>query len=156
MRRPHKKINHLQEDRVYNSKVVSQFINYIMLDGKKNTAERIVYGALDILKEKEGITDALAAFNEALKQAGPEMEIKSRRVGGANYQVPMPVKVERQLSLAMRWIIDSARSGKGSSMESRLANELFLASQGEGTAVTKKINTHKMAEANKAFAHFAW
>lgn len=156
MRRPHKKINHLQEDRVYNSKVVSQFINYIMLDGKKNTAEKIVYGAMDILREKDDVTDALAAFNEALKQAGPEIEIKSRRVGGANYQVPVPVKVERQLSLAMRWIIDSARSGKGSAMEVRLANELYLASQGEGTAVTKKINTHKMAEANKAFAHFAW
>ena len=156
MRRPHKKINHIQPDRVYNSKKVSQFINYVMLDGKKTTAERMVYGALEQLKEKEGVTDALAAFEEALRQAGPEMEIRSRRVGGANYQVPVPVKVERQLSLAMRWIIDAARSGKGSGMDTRLANELFLASTGEGTAVTKKINTHKMAEANKAFAHFAW
>jgi len=156
MRRPHKKINHLTEDRVYNSKKISQFINYIMLDGKKNTAEKIVYGALEIIKDREGVKEPLAIFEEALRQAGPELEVKSRRVGGANYQVPVPVKVERQLSLAMRWIIDSARSGKGSAMEERLAAELILASKGEGTAVTKKINTHKMAEANKAFAHFAW
>lgn len=155
MRRPHKKINHLTEDRVYNSKKVSQFINYIMLDGKKITAEKIVYGAMDIIKEKEG-GEPLKIFEEALRQAGPELEVKSRRVGGANYQVPVPVKVERQLSLAMRWIIDSARSGKGSAMQERLAAELILASKGEGTAVTKKINTHKMADANKAFAHFAW
>ena len=155
MRRPHKKINHLTEDRVYNSKKVSQFINYIMLDGKKITAEKIVYGAMDIIKEKEG-GEPLKIFEEALRQAGPELEVKSRRVGGANYQVPVPVKVERQLSLAMRWIIDSARSGKGSAMQERLATELILASKGEGTAVTKKINTHKMADANKAFAHFAW
>jgi len=132
MRRPHKKINHLTEDRVYNSKKVSQFINYIMLDGKKITAEKIVYGAMDIIKEKEG-GEPLKIFEEALR-----------------------VKVERQLSLAMRWIIDSARSGKGSAMQERLAAELILASKGEGTAVTKKINTHKMADANKAFAHFAW
>ncbi len=156
MRRPHKKINNITEDRVYNSKKVSQFINYIMLDGKKNTAEKIVYGAMDIIKDKEGVKEPLAIFEEALRQAGPELEVKSRRVGGANYQVPVPVKVERQLSLAMRWIIDSARSGKGSAMSERLAAELILASKGEGTAVTKKINTHKMAEANKAFAHFAW
>jgi len=156
MRRPHKKINHLTEDRVYNSKKISQFINYIMLDGKKTTAEKIVYGALDIIKDKEGAANPLTVFEEALRQAGPDMEVKSRRVGGANYQVPVPVKVERQLSLAMRWIIDSARSGKGTSMAERLAGELIIASKGEGTAVTKKINTHKMAEANKAFAHFAW
>ena len=156
MRRPHKKINHLTEDRVYSSKKVSQFINYIMLDGKKSISERIVYGALEIIKNTEGIKDPLAVFEEALRQAGPELEVKSRRVGGANYQVPVPVKVERQLSLAMRWIIDSARSGKGTSMETRLAQELLLASKGEGNAVTKKINTHKMADANKAFAHFAW
>ncbi len=156
MRRPHKKINNVTEDRVYNSKKISQFINYIMLDGKKNTAEKIVYGALEIIKDKEGTKEPLMIFEEALRQAGPEMEVKSRRVGGANYQVPVPVKVERQLSLAMRWIIDAARSGKGTSMAERLADELIIASRGEGTAVTKKINTHKMAEANKAFAHFAW
>ena len=155
MRRPHKKINHLSEDRVYGSKKVSQFINYIMLDGKKTVAEKIVYGAFEIIKEREG-TEPLNVFNEALKNAGPEMEIRSRRVGGANYQVPMPVKVDRQVSLAMRWLIDSARSSKGKAMSEIIAEELILASKGEGNAVTKKLNTHKMAEANKAFAHFAW
>lgn len=156
MRKPHKKINHLKGDRLYNNKKVSQFINYIMWDGKKTVAEKIVYGALDIIKEREGVENPMVVFEEALKNAGPEMEVKSRRVGGANYQVPIPVKVERQVSLAMRWIIDAARSGKGKSMQERLADELIIASKNEGTAVTKKINTHKMAEANKAFAHFAW
>ncbi len=156
MRKPHKKINHLVEDRVYGSKKLSQFINYIMWDGKKTIAEKIVYGALDIIAEKEDVKNPIVIFEEAMKNAGPEMEVKSRRVGGANYQVPIPVKVERQTSLAMRWIIDAARNGKGKSMAELLADELIIASKGEGTAVTKKINTHKMAEANKAFAHFAW
>ncbi|MFW0871069.1 MAG: 30S ribosomal protein S7 [Patescibacteria group bacterium] len=156
MRKPHKKINHLSPDRVYNSKKVSQFINYIMWDGKKGVAESIVYGAFDIIKEREGVDNPMVVFEDAMKNAGPEMEVKSRRVGGANYQVPIPVKVERQVSLAMRWIIDAARSGKGKAMKERLADELILASKNEGTAVNKKINTHKMAEANKAFAHFAW
>ena len=130
-------------------------MNYIMLDGKKSVAEKIVYGAFEIIKEKEG-GDPLAVFEQALKNAGPEMEIRSRRVGGANYQVPMPVKVDRQVSLAMRWLIDSARGSKGSAMSQRIANELMLAAKNEGDAVNKKLNTHKMAEANKAFAHFAW
>ena len=156
MRKPHKKINHLTEDRVYKNKKVSQFINYIMWDGKKTVAEKIVYGAFDIIKEREDVQNPMVVFEEALKNAGPEMEVKSRRVGGANYQVPIPVKVERQTFLAMRWIIDAARSGKGKSMAERLADELIISSKNEGTAVTKKINTHKMAEANKAFAHFAW
>ena len=156
MRKPHKKINHLQGDRVYNSVKITQFINYIMWDGKKTVAEKIVYGALDIIKEKEGVDNPVVVFEEALKNAGPEMEVKSRRVGGANYQVPVPVKVERQVSLAMRWIIDAARKGKGRAVSELLADELILASKNEGTSVTKKINTHKMAEANKAFAHFAW
>lgn len=156
MRKPHKKINHLQGDRIYGSTKVTQFINYVMWDGKKTIAEKIVYGALDIIKEREGVENPMVVFEEALKNAGPEMEVKSRRVGGANYQVPIPVKVERQVSLAMRWILDAARSGKGKSMAERLADELITASKNEGSAVTKKINTHKMAEANKAFAHFAW
>lgn len=156
MRKPHKKINHLQGDRIYGSKKVTQFINYVMWDGKKTIAEKIVYGALDIIKEREGVENPMVVFEEALKNAGPEMEVKSRRVGGANYQVPIPVKVERQTSLAMRWILDAARGSKGKSMAERLADELITASKNEGSAVTKKINTHKMAEANKAFAHFAW
>ena len=156
MRKPHKKINHLVEDRQYQNKKVSQFINYIMWDGKKTVAEKIVYGAFDLIKEREGVENPLVVFEAALKHAGPEMEVKSRRVGGANYQVPVPVKVERQVSLAMRWIIAAARAGQGKSMTELLADELIVASHNEGTAVTKKINTHKMAEANKAFAHFAW
>ena len=156
MRKPHKKINNLNPDRLYNSTKVSQFINYVMWDGKKSVAESIVYGALDIIKEREGVNNPMVVFEEALKNAGPEMEVKSRRVGGANYQVPVPVKVERQVSLAMRWILDAARSSKGKAMKERLADELILASKNEGAAITKKINTHKMAEANKAFAYFAW
>ena len=156
MRKPHKKINHIKPDRIHNSTKVSQFINYIMWDGKKSVAESIVYGAFDIIKEREEVDNPIVIFEDALKNAGPEMEVKSRRVGGANYQVPIPVKVERQVSLAMRWILDSARSGKGKPMKERLADELILAAKNEGAAVNKKINTHKMAEANKAFAHFAW
>ena len=156
MRKPHKKITTLVEDRVYNSKKITQFVNYIMLDGKKTMAEKIVYGALDIIKEKERVKDPMVIFEAALKNAGPEMEVKSRRVGGANYQVPLPVKQERQTSLAMRWIIDSVRSGKGRATKEILADELITASKNEGPAVTKKENTHKMADANKAFAHFAW
>ena len=156
MRKPHKKINSLTGDRIYNSKKVSQFINYIMWDGKKTVAEQIVYGAFDIIKEAEEGTNPLTVFEEALANAGPALEVKSRRVGGANYQVPIPVKVERQVSLAMRWIIDTARGGKGKAMAARLADELILAAKNEGAAVAKKQNTHKMAEANKAFAHFAW
>lgn len=156
MRKPHKKITNIGPDRVYQSKKVSQFINYIMWDGKKTIAEKIVYGALDVIKEREDVQNPIVVFEEALKNAGPEMEVKSRRVGGANYQVPVPVKVERQVSLAMRWIIDAARGGKGKPIAELLADELIIASKNEGAAVTKKINTHKMAEANKAFAHFAW
>lgn len=156
MRRPHKKINNVKEDRIYGSKKLSQFVNYIMLDGKKTVAERIVYDALEYIKEKEGVANPLVVFEEALKNAGPEIEVRSRRVGGANYQVPVPVKIERQRSLAMRWIIEAAKGGKGAPMSERLAKELITASKNEGSAVSKKLNTHKMAEANKAFAHFAW
>ena len=156
MRKPHKKINNVQPDRLYNNKKVSQFINYIMWDGKKTTAEKIVYDAFELLKAEEGVTNPVTVFEEALTNAGPSVEVKSRRVGGANYQVPIPVKIERQVSLAMRWIIDAARNSKGKAMSKRLADELLIASKNEGTAVAKKQNTHKMAEANKAFAHFAW
>lgn len=156
MRKPHKKLNQLIPDRIYQSKKISQFINYIMWDGKKTVAEKIVYGALDIIKEREGVANPVVIFEEAMKNAGPEMEVKSRRVGGANYQVPIPVNNERQIALAMRWMIDAARKSSGKSMAERLADELITASKNEGTAVNKKINTHKMADANKAFAHFAW
>jgi len=127
-----------------------------MLDGKKETARKIVYGALDIIKEKMKDKEPLEVFELALKNAGPSTEVRSRRVGGANYQVPVPVRPERQEALAMRWIIAGARSKKGKEMKEFLAEELMQAAQGEGEAVKKKENVLKMAEANKAFAHFAW
>lgn len=155
MRRPHKKIDRIVSDLNYDSKKLSKFVNYLMLDGKKSISLKIVYGALDIIKEK-GEKNPLEVFETALKNVGPEMEVKSRRVGGANYQVPIPVSAERQLALSMRWIINFARSGKGKTMAELLADLLIESAKGEGPAVKKKEDTHKMAEANKAFAHFAW
>ena len=126
-----------------------------MLDGKKTVAENIVYGAFDIIEEKTK-QKPLEVFELALKNVGPLTEVRSRRVGGANYQVPREVRPERRVALAMRWILDVSRKGKGAPMKKRLADELLLASKNEGEAVKKRENTHKMAEANKAFAHFAW
>ena len=154
MRRPHKTTERIVPDLKHNSKKVSKFVNYIMLDGKKSVALKIVYDAFDIIEEK-GEGKAIEVFETALKNVGPEMEVKSRRVGGANYQVPIPVSAERQLALAMRWIINFARDGKGQSMSKKLANILIESAKGEGPAVKKKEDTHKMAEANKAFAYFA-
>jgi len=156
MRRKVKNRNEVNPDMMYNSVKVEKFINYVMIGGKKNTARKVVYGSFDVIKEKTGNKNPLEAFDSALKNAGPTMEVRSRRVGGANYQVPREVRPERRLALAMRWILASAKSKKGSPMHKRLADELIAASQGEGEAVKKKENTHKMAEANKAFAHFAW
>lgn len=141
---------------VYNSTKVEKFVNYVMERGKKNAARKIVYGAFDALKEKTGNSNPLEVFDLALKNAGPTVEVRSRRVGGANYQVPREVRQERRLALAMRWILAAAKSKKGSPMYKRLADELVAASNGEGEAIKKKENTHKMAEANKAFAHFTW
>jgi len=140
----------------YSSPRVEKFINCIMWDGKKETARKIVYGAFDIIKEKTGNNEPLEVFELALKNAGPLTEVRSRRVGGANYQVPREVRPERRLALAIRWIIEASRSKKGAPMMERLAAEIIAASNNEGSAVTKRDNTHKMAEANKAFAHFAW
>ena len=156
MRRPVKNRNIPGTDRVYNSAKVGKFINYIMMRGKKNAARDVVYGAFDLVKEKTNSENPLDVFEEALKNVGPLMEVRSRRVGGANYQVPREVRAERRLSLAMRWIVESARSKKGVPMHKRLADELIAASKNEGESVKKRENTHKMAEANKAFAHFAW
>jgi small subunit ribosomal protein S7 len=156
MRRPIKKKNKVVGDVVYGSEKVEKFINHIMLDGKKETARKVVYGAFDKIKEQAKVENPLEVFDMALKNAAPMMEVRSRRVGGANYQVPVEVRPERRTYLSMTWIIDAARSGKGSAMEKRLADELILASKGEGSAVKKKEDTHRMAEANKAFAHFAW
>ncbi len=156
MRRPVKNRKAPQAESVYGSIKLSRFINYVMLDGKKETARKIVYGALDVIKAKESDREPLEVFEAALKNAGPVTEVRSRRVGGANYQVPVEVRPERQQALAMRWIITGARSKKGGDMKDFLAQELILAANNEGEAVKKKENVHKMAEANKAFAHFAW
>ena len=156
MRRPVKNRNIVTPDIKYSSLKLEKFINSLMWDGKKNTARAIVYGALDIVKEKEKIEDPMEIFENALKNAGPLVEVRSRRIGGANYQVPREVRNERRIALAYRWIIDSARARKGVKMEVALADEFIQASKGEGNAVKKKKDTHKMAESNKAFAHFAW
>ena len=156
MRRKVKKRYRPTPDHKFNSDKVATFINYVMLDGKKETARKIVYGAFDFLKESENIANPLEVFDAALKNVGPTVEVRSRRVGGANYQVPRDVRPERRQALALRWIIAAARSKKGGKMYKSLANELMLASKNEGEAVKKRENVHKMAEANKAFAHFSW
>ena len=156
MRRKVKNRNIVGPDFVYNSQKLEKFIHYIMWSGKKETARKIIYQAFDKIKEKTGNPNPLEIFDLALKNAGPMTEVRSKRIGGANYQVPREVRPERRLALAMRWIRDAARGGKGKPMHLKLADELIAASKNEGSAVKKKEDTHKMAEANKAFAHFAW
>lgn len=156
MRKPVKNRNKVKPDPKYNSIKVAKFINHLMLDGKKSTAETVVYDAFDIIKEKEKVENPLEIFDSALKNTAPSMEVRSRRVGGANYQVPTEVRLDRRVFLAMTWILNAARSGKGRPMAQKLADEIILASKNEGEAVKKRENVHKMAEANKAFAHFAW
>lgn len=156
MRRKVKNRNIVQPDLSYNSQKLAKFINCVMLDGKKNTARKIVYGAFDIIKEKTSNPNPLEVFDTAIKNVSPLVEVRSRRIGGANYQVPREVRPERRLALAMRWILLAARSKKGTKMNLRLAEELIAAANNEGEAVKKRENTHRMAEANKAFAHFAW
>lgn len=155
MRRPIKDKRIIRPDRKYNSVKVSQFINYIMERGKKEVARKIVYQAFEEIA-KVTKKDALEVFETALKNVAPNMEVKSRRIGGANYQVPIEVKPSRKQSLAFRWIIDFAKKKSGSAMYKRLADEIVAAANNESEAVKKRENTHKMAEANKAFAHFAW
>ena len=142
-------------DPVYNNVVVAKFINQVMRRGKKTIARKIVYKAFDIIKEKTK-KEPLEVFDVALKNASPLLEVKSKRVGGATYQVPVEVKTDRKLTLAMRWIIVGAKSRKGKPMREKLAQELMDAANNTGWAVKKKIDTHRMAEANRAFAHFAW
>ena len=156
MRRPVKNRNIVKEDMIFNNEKVSKIINYVMESGKKNAARKIVYGAFDMIKEKSKVENPIEILETALKNVSPTMEVRSRRVGGANYQVPREVRPERRLALGMKWIIGAARSKKGSPMHIKLADEIILASKNEGEAVKKRENTHKMAEANKAFAHFAW
>ncbi len=145
----------IMPDSKYNDIMVSKFINQVMLNGKKTIAEKIVYGAFDIVKEKTK-KDPVDAFKIAIQNVSPMLEVKPKRVGGATYQVPMEVKGNRRLSLAMKWIINAAKDKKGKAMRFKLADELIEASDNKGTAVRKKENAHKMAEANRAFAHFAW
>ncbi|MCC6405380.1 MAG: 30S ribosomal protein S7 [Candidatus Yanofskybacteria bacterium] len=155
MRRPISKRNVLQPDQKYSSILVSKLINQIMKSGKKSLATRIVYSALDRAAESTKKTP-MEVLDAAIANAGPTMELKSRRVGGANYQVPIEVRPERRVQLALRWMIDSARSGKGRDMEVKLADEFISAFNNTGNAVKKKADTHRMADANRAFAHFAW
>lgn len=156
MRRKIKKRSRIKPDFQYNSTDVEKLINYVMERGKKNAARKVVYDSFGVIKEKLKVEDPVTIFDEALKNVGPNMEIRSRRIGGATYQVPREVRPERKLSLALRWIIDAASSKKGAPMREKLANEIISASKNEGEAVKKRENTHKMAEANRAFAHFAW
>ncbi len=156
MRRKIKNKHVVRPDFVYNSEKLEKFINYVMWAGKKETSRKIVYQAFDVIKEKTGNPNPLEVFDLALKNAGPVTEVRSKRIGGANYQVPREVRPERRLALSMRWIRDAARSGKGKPMHIKLADELIAASKNEGVAIKKKDDTHKMADANKAFAHFAW
>ena len=156
MRRPVKNRNVPGVDLKYGSQRVEKFINSLMWDGKKSTARKVVYGAFDIIKEKAKTETPLDVFETAIRNVGPAMEIRSRRVGGANYQVPREVRQERKQALAFRWILNAARGGKGKPMAQKLAAELMLASNNEGSAIKKKEDTLRMAEANKAFAHFAW
>ncbi len=157
MRRPIKKRPTLTPDERYNSLSVARLVNYVMVRGQKETARNVVYAAFDLIKDaKEGGGDPVEIFETAVRNAGPQMEVRSRRVGGANYQVPREVRPERRLALALRWIIKAARGQKGKPMFKALADEIMLAAKEQGAAVKKKEDTHKMAEANRAFAHFAW
>jgi small subunit ribosomal protein S7 len=156
MRRRIKRKHTISADSEYKSEKISKFVNCLMVSGKKNAARKVVYGALTTIKEKAKVEDPLSLFDEALRNVGPAMEVRSRRVGGANYQVPREVRPERRQALAIRWIIAAARSKKGQPMAIKLADELISAAKNEGEAVKKRENTIKMAEANKAFAHFAW
>lgn len=156
MRRKVNNRNIPKPDIKFESDKIAKFINYVMEMGKKNVARKIVYGAFDVVKTNMKVDNALEIFEGALKNTGPLMEVRSRRVGGANYQVPREVRLERKSFLAMKWIIEAARAKKGKPMHEKLAEEIILAFKNEGEAVKKRENTHKMAEANKAFAHFAW
>ena len=142
-------------DPIYNSKVVTRTINAIMLDGKKGTAQTILYGALDRVKEQTG-QDPLEVFNKALENIAPTLEVKSRRIGGQNYQVPVEVRPERKQTLALRWLVKYSRLRKEKTMDEKLAKEIIDASNGLGAACKKREEVHKMAEANKAFAHYRW
>ena len=153
MRRAFKK-HKVLPDSVYNEVAVAQLINKVMQQGKKTTAQKIVYGAFDIIKEKTK-KEPLEVFKQAVENASPLLEVKPKRIGGATYQVPMEVRQERQMFLALKWIIDGARAGKGKAMQEKLSQEIMSVANNEGAAMKRKNDMHRMAEANKAFAHFA-
>jgi len=142
-------------DAKYKSLVLAKFINFVMYDGKKTTAEKIIYGALNQIKNKTK-DDPIKIFNDAINNIRPNLEVRSRRVGGATYQVPVEVKTKRSETLALRWLLDAARKRKNKTMSDKLFNELMDASQRKGSAIKKREDTHKMAESNKAFAHYRW
>ena len=142
-------------DYKYNSLILSKFINFVMYDGKKSVAEKIIYGALNQIKEKTK-DDPIKIFNEAINNIRPNLEVRSRRVGGATYQVPVEVKTKRSQTLALRWLLEATKKRKNKSMSEKLFNELMDAYQRKGSAIKKREDTHKMAESNKAFAHYRW
>ncbi len=156
MRRHSAELRETAPDPKYGNRLVTKFVNVIMLEGRKTTAEGIVYGAFDLIDEKNHELGAVKVFTKAIDNVRPKLEVKSRRVGGATYQVPIEVPVARGNSLAMRWIRDFAHKKKGKPMSVKLADELIAAAKGEGQAIKKRDDTHKMAEANKAFAHLRW
>jgi len=156
MRRRRAQEREILPDPKFNSEVVAKFINMVMLKGKKSLAEKLVYGAFEIVKQQLNEPDVLKIFHKAIDNARPRLEVKPRRVGGATYQVPVEVRQERGTSIALRWIRDFARNKKGKSMHEKLAEEIIAAYKGEGSTIKKRDDTHKMAEANKAFAHFRW
>ncbi len=143
-------------DPKFGSEVLAKFINIIMVDGKKSVAEKIVYGALDIVAEKKSVKEPLEVFEESLEKIRPSVEVKSRRVGGSTYQVPVEVRPARQSALAMRWLVEFARKRGEKSMRQRLAGEMMDAVENRGAAVKKREDVHRMAEANKAFSHYRW
>lgn len=155
MRRKIKNKYPVKPEPVFESLKVAKLINYVMYDGKKVAAREIVYDCFNVLKDVTK-TEPMEVFEAALKNTSPAMEVRSRRVGGANYQVPREVRPERRQALSIKWIVEAARGKKGKPMAQKLADEIIAASKNEGEAVKKRDNTHKMAEANKAFAHFAW
>ncbi|SFV74673.1 SSU ribosomal protein S7p (S5e) [hydrothermal vent metagenome] len=155
MRRRKAPVRAVMPDPIYGSKVLTKFINKVMLDGKKSVAEKIIYSALDLISAR-GEKTGIETFNEAIENIKPVIEVKSRRVGGATYQVPVEVRPVRQQSLAIRWLIDAARKRNERTMAERLANEFMDAAASKGAAFKKKEDTYKMAEANKAFAHYRW
>lgn len=156
MRRKKKIKRDINPDPKYNNSLVAKFINHLMKQGKKSVAQRVLYNSFEIIKKSSKSKDPLEVFDQAIKNVSPLVEVKSRRIGGAHYQVPREVRGERKTTLAIRWIIQAAKAKKGKPMAQKLAEELIEASQNTGAAVKKKQDTHRIAEANKAFAHFAW